>query len=89
VTVPGAVFCILIGLLLLKQTPKNNAYQSRAATPSVTLSAPGQALAMGNKLPGTLPATVGPLSDELQRVQRDLARTADFLLATVPWNAGQ
>jgi hypothetical protein len=29
-------------------------------------------------------ATVGPLSDELDNVGRDLDRTAEFLLATLP-----
>jgi len=44
-----------------------------------------QAFAAGQELIDSLPSVaVGPLSDELDKVNRDLDRTAEFLLATLP-----
>jgi hypothetical protein len=43
------------------------------------------AFATSQELMDSLPSvTVGPLSDELDKVNRDLDRTAEFLLATLP-----
>jgi len=43
------------------------------------------AFARGQELMDSLPSvTVGPLSDELVKMNRDLDRTAEFLIATLP-----
>jgi hypothetical protein len=76
----GAV-CIAFGLFL----PRHNHRQTvPPSNVSVALSAPGAALEFRENVAATLPSALTPLSDELARVQRDLDRTADFILASVP-----
>jgi hypothetical protein len=44
-----------------------------------------KAFTTGQEFVDALPSvTVGPLSDELEKVNRDLDRTAEFLIATLP-----
>jgi len=57
--------------------------------PTPTIKSPfseiSDAFATSQKLVDSLPAVaVGPLSDELDKVNRDLDRTAEFLIATLP-----
>jgi hypothetical protein len=54
-------------------------------TAAQALSAPAAALDWSAEMSRTVPAAVvAPLSDELERVNRDLENTADFLLASLP-----
>jgi hypothetical protein len=58
-----------------------------AATPQSPqpLSEISDAFATSQELVDSLPSVaVGPLSDELDKVNRDLDRTAEFLIATLP-----
>lgn len=49
------------------------------------LEVPQVALDWGGSISRATPAAlVGPLADELQRLNRDLDRTAQFLLASLP-----
>ena len=58
------------------RTPEQNAQSLAAAT---------SALHFGNQMVQTMPsAMVAPLSDELIRLNRDLGKTAQFLLASLP-----
>jgi hypothetical protein len=53
--------------------------KAKALEPAAT------ALALGSKMPQTAAAkALAPLSDELQRVNRDLEQTKNFLLASLP-----
>ncbi len=65
------------------------AFQHSSAKPSISsaqsFSEISSALATSQELMDSLPAvTVGPLSDELDKANDDLERTAKFLLATLP-----
>jgi hypothetical protein len=52
---------------------------------SQSLDAAATALEMGGQLPQTVPAAVvAPLSGELEKLNRDLDNTAQFLLASLP-----
>ena len=73
------------GLLLL------GAWLSIHNRPAATTQNPqpiaeiSNAIATSQELMDSLPSiTVGPLSDELDKANRDLDRTAEFLLATLP-----
>jgi hypothetical protein len=49
------------------------------------LAAAGEALEMGDEFARTVPSSVVmPVADELDRFQRDLDSTTDFLLASIP-----
>ncbi len=49
------------------------------------LGAPGTALELGGRVTRAVPSgMVAPLSDELERLNRDLDQTAQFLLANLP-----
>jgi len=51
----------------------------------LTLAAAGTALDLSQQAAQTVPtAVVAPLSDEWQRVNRDLEKTTEFLLASLP-----
>ena len=78
--VPAMAALLLLGALWflhsLVRTPVQDT-QSLAATAS--------ALQFGNQMVKTMPAAVvAPLSDELNRLNRDLDNTAQFLLASLP-----
>ena len=52
---------------------------------SQSLAAAQSALEMGGQMARAMPAAmVSPLTDELNRVNRDLTNTANFLLASLP-----
>jgi hypothetical protein len=62
-------------------------HYSESPTTSNNQSLPkiSSAFVMSQELMDSLPSvTVGPLSDELDKVNQDLDRTAEFLLATLP-----
>jgi len=62
------------------------ALQSPVRPPAQTpLAAATSALQLGDQVVRAMPsAMVAPLSDELERLNRDLDRTAQFLLASLP-----
>lgn len=74
-----AVMLVLVAVWVLQspvRTPVQNA-QPLAAAASV--------LQLGDQMVRTMPtAVVAPLSDELERLNRDLDKTAQFLLASLP-----
>jgi hypothetical protein len=56
-----------------------------AARSESPLAVAGSALELGSKTAQSMPVVVvGPLSDELQRVDHDVEATAQFLLASLP-----
>jgi hypothetical protein len=80
--VPVPVFAAMVLLLVLwvlqspVRTPVRNAQPLAAAT---------SALKLGDQMVRSMPsAMVAPLSDELDRLNRDLDKTAQFLLASLP-----
>jgi hypothetical protein len=80
--VPVPVFAAMLLLVALwvlhtpVRTPVQNAQPIAAAT---------SALQLGDQMVRTMPsAVVSPLSDELERLNRDLDKTAKFLLASLP-----
>jgi hypothetical protein len=78
--VSGLAGIILLGLLLAfhNRSETRNRNSQALTQISAAFSASQEAV---NALPSV---TVGPLSDELDKVNRDLDRTAEFLLATLP-----
>ena len=57
----------------------------QSAHPPQSLAAATAALELGGQITRTVPsAVVAPLSDELERLNRDLDSTAQFLLASLP-----
>lgn len=80
IPVTGFVGLVLLGVLL-------TIYNRQAPTiqnpqPFVEIS---NAFATSQELVDSLPSVaVGPLSEELDKVNRDLDRTAEFLIATLP-----
>jgi hypothetical protein len=80
--VPVPVFAVMlvIGVLWVMQSPVRPPVQT--AQP---LAAATTALQLGNQVVRTMPtAVVAPLSDELARLNQDLDKTAQFLLASLP-----
>jgi hypothetical protein len=80
--VPVPVFAVLLVLVVVwvLQSPVRPPVQT--AQP---LAAATTALHLGNQVVRTMPtAVVAPLSDELDRLNRDLDKTAQFLLASLP-----
>jgi hypothetical protein len=80
--VPVPVFAVVLVLVALwvLQSPVRPPVQT--AQP---LAAATTALHLGDQVVRTIPsAVVAPLSDELQRLNRDLDKTAQFLLASLP-----
>lgn len=74
----GAAALLLIGMLWFHHRPTSPVRVD--GVPSVTL-----ALESGPELAQTIPAVVtAPLSDELARLNADLGRTEQFLLANLP-----
>jgi hypothetical protein len=80
--VPVPVFAVMLvlGVLWVLQSPVRPPAQT--AQP---LAAATTALHLGDQMVRTVPtAVVAPLSDELERLNRDLDKTAQFLLASLP-----
>jgi hypothetical protein len=79
--ITGFAALILFGSwLALHHSPVKSATSSAQSFSEIS-----SALATSQELMDSLPAvTVGPLSDELDKVNRDLDRTAEFLIATLP-----
>jgi hypothetical protein len=80
IPVTGFVGLVLLGVML--SIHNHPVATTQNPQPLAELS---QAFTTGQELMDSLPSvTVGPLSDELDKVNRDLDRTAEFLLATLP-----
>jgi hypothetical protein len=80
--VPVPVFAVILvlGVLWVLQSPVRPPAQT--AQP---LAAATTALHLGGQVVRTVPsAVVAPLSDELARLNKDLDKTAQFLLASLP-----
>ena len=80
--VPVPVFAVMLvlGVIWVLQSPVRPPAQT--AQP---LAAATTALHLGNQMVRTMPsAVVAPLSDELERLNQDLDKTAQFLLASLP-----
>jgi hypothetical protein len=79
-TAPAAV---AIALLLIWQAQRHPARPAPTATQSLATAA--SALDMSRQMTRVVPSAVlGPLSEELERLNRDLDNTAKFLLASLP-----
>jgi hypothetical protein len=71
---------VLIGAWLAAHHPAGPATSNTQSLPEIST-----AFTTSREIVDALPsATVGPLSNELDNVNRDLDRTAEFLLATLP-----
>jgi len=72
-----------LALAAVWQMPRGPARPPAQGTRS--LAAAATALEMSSQLAQTVPsAVVAPLSDELERLNRDLDNTAEFILASLP-----
>ena len=84
IPVSGLVTLILLGFFLALQFSSSPAAKLRPAG-SLPLAAAGSALDLGGSLMREAPAVVlSPLSDEMQQLDRHLADTGQFLLASLP-----
>jgi len=80
VALGGFAGLVLLGVLLSIQNHPVATTQNPQPLAEIS-----EAFATSQELMDSLPSvTVGPLSDELDKVNRDLGRTAEFLLATLP-----
>lgn len=78
--VTGIAGLVLLGVLI----SIHNRPEQTTSDPQ-TLSQISAAFSASQEIVDALPSvTVGPLSDELDKVNQDLDRTAKFLLATLP-----
>jgi hypothetical protein len=78
--VPGLAVIIALALCWVLHGPMRQPAQT-----AQSLAAATTALEMGGQLARAVPtAVVAPLSDELERLNRDLDNTAQFLLASLP-----
>lgn len=80
VAVIGVATLIVMGFwLALRNRPQSTMSNSQSLTEIST------AFTASQEIVDNLPSTaVGPLSEELDKVNQDLNRTTDFLLATLP-----
>ena len=79
--VPVPVFAVMVvlGVVWMLQSPVRTVQTGQPLAASTT------ALQLGNQMVRTMPtAVVAPLSDEWERLNRDLDKTAQFLLASLP-----
>ena len=75
---PAALALLLAAAALWWNWPR----QKHPPTASISAST---ALEFGSRMPETLPAAVvAPLSEELEKVNRDIDRAAQFLVASLP-----
>jgi hypothetical protein len=78
--ITGIAGLVLLGVLI----SIHNRPEQTTSDPQ-TLSQISAAFSASQEIVDALPSvTVGPLSDELDKVNQDLDRTAEFLLATLP-----
>ena len=80
VTVPLVTLLVLVVAgHVLRRPPRPTAQSTQS------LAAASTALEMSSQLTQTMPAAmVAPLADELERLNRDLDNTAQFILASLP-----
>jgi hypothetical protein len=79
-TVPAFAVVVLLVAWWALHSPVRQPTQ-----PTQSLAAATTALQMGDQMVRAMPsAVVAPLSDELERLTRDLDNTAQFLLASLP-----
>jgi hypothetical protein len=78
---PALAICLLSAFLLYRA---HLPAPAPGADSGLTLSVPAGVLQFSYTMADSLPATLAPLSDELNHVQNDLDRTADFLVASLP-----
>ena len=77
---PAGAVLLLMAVWLALRSPGRPLVQDRPSLAVVTI-----ALEMSGQLAHTVPsAVVAPLSDELERLNRDLDDTAQFILASLP-----
>ena len=77
---PALALILLVAAFLAMHRPARTAEQD-----AQSLTAATSALHFGNQMVQTMPsAMVAPLSDELNRLNLDLDKTAQFLLASLP-----
>jgi hypothetical protein len=75
--ITGLASLVIVGIWL---TVQNRTEHAVSPLPEIST-----AFTASQEVVDALPSvTVGPLSDELEKVNQDLNRTADFLLATLP-----
>ena len=80
IPVSGFAGIILLGLLLTHHNRSETRNRNSQALTQISA-----AFSASQELVDALPsATVGPLSDEVDKMNQDLDRTAHFLLATLP-----
>lgn len=78
--VPGFVLIVMLGVWWVLHNPVQQPRQNAQSLAGVTT-----ALDMSGQMAQTMPsAMVAPLSVELERLNRDLDNTAQFLLASLP-----
>lgn len=81
IPVSGFAGIILLGLLLTF----HNRSETRNRNSQAALTQISAAYSASQEVVDALPSvTVGPLSDEVDKVNQDIDRTAEFLLATLP-----
>jgi len=84
IPVSGLALLVVLGVSLAIRFSPNAGSQAGPAD-SHTFAAAGSALELGGSLMREAPAAaISPLSDEMARLDRDLASTEQFLLATLP-----
>ena|SRR5689334_20716441 len=80
IPVSGFAGIILVGLLLTFQNRSETRNRSSQAVTQISA-----AFSASQEVVDALPSvTVGPLADEVDKMNQDLDRTAEFLLATLP-----
>jgi hypothetical protein len=80
IPVTGFAGLVVLGALLTIHNRPRTTIENPQAISEIS-----DAFATSQKLVDSLPSVaVGPLSDELDKVNRDLDRTAEFLIATLP-----
>jgi hypothetical protein len=82
IAVPLCALCLAAGFLWSPHRTAGRAPHAQSA--AIILPRPATAFEARENLAATLPSALLPLSDELTRVQSDLDRTAEFLLASLP-----
>jgi hypothetical protein len=78
--IPAAAALVVLALISSRGRPGN-----LPGPESASLRTAAQALPLDGTIPGEVTAAVvGPLQEELRRLDGDLKRTAEYLLASVP-----
>src|SRR5437899_8488935 len=79
---PALAVCLIVALFAFRSPPPNPGILD--GNRNTALAAPGDALVLSHNLAESLPSALSPLTDELNRVQSDISRTTDFLVASMP-----